>query len=627
MRFRRRKTENPKLFNLGDMQRRTERLGPLAAAARKTRDAATVTQFCMELREEIAELMPHAGSRAVTNTLVDFMRWYILLLADLPTPPWSEIGRFGLVQSGFYSQAVSVDPPNRDNMTIDEVEEYTQLIYALMQAQRSVQDIAAFAAHKRGFPTHAGLILEYSTGATFHATQIATSVHALGPHGPEGHDQNIAEQVATEQFEIVGSTAVEDFPLDIGPLDQSRQLFQDFLASRINSTFDLPKHHQLFAAHAWHCTSCAAAVASGRDLLYIVSTHRGSAAIRYPSQLASSSKPESVDLPELSIQQVLRWAEGLTEIYARYRRLEVRKRDLQRVIDDVLDGVGSQIIAPVLEAWPQMDRACFVPVGAVAALPFTAASVKGKLACALLDFTIAPSAMSLHAADGYPIQQIASATVAVDPSEGKDHLKYTLIEADRIAEIHQVTVRNVRSAASAPVDETYPVDFPRARLLENDDAVQESLPPASAKELVTTLSRCSIAHLACHGLVTDFPTPNAHLVLGQGLSLNDYLTGCEPIAPGGTVVLSACSVGGVVQGAPSEIFGFPTVLLSSGSRNVIAPICPVLDSTETVELMCAIHRGLAQGESPTYALKSAIELSRDAGVSSAIWGIFNCNGQ
>ncbi|MFB7873716.1 CHAT domain-containing protein [Nocardia sp. NPDC056064] len=624
MRFLRRKADGPEPFSLADMKQRTDTFAPRAAAAYESSDRETILEFCTELRQQIAEMIPQGEKRPVACTLVDFMRWYILLLARLPTPPWIEIARFGLVQSGFYSQVATSDPPNREAMDTEQLAGYTQAIYAMMQAQRSIQDIAAYAAHRRGLPAHAGMILESSTGSSFHATQFATSLHVLGPDGHSAHHVALEEQVA-----LISDSAGPDLPADSGSVAEARQRFDDYLGVQLRRALELPAQHRLFGAHLWNCSSSAAAVTSGRDIVYLVATHHGSAAIRYPSHEADCTRPDSIELPGLTVRQPLSWAAEIRDVYARYRRFEVRKKELNEVLDNVLTGVGSLILAPVLRAWPEMRRACFIPVGCLSALPLFAAEVEGTPAYSLLDCTVAPSVMALHAADGYPRREPDSAVVAIDPAENKDYLRYTLIEADRIAAIHNTVVENLRdpgASADAPEEPTVEDDAPKARELRDATMIQDKLPETRVRQLISTLSQCSVAHLACHGLVTDFPEPNSYLLLGRGLSLNDYLTGCDPIAPGGTVVLSACSVGGVVDGAPAEQFGFPTVLLSSGSRAVIAPICPVLDSTETVELMAALHRGLAAGANPSQALASAIDQARSTGMSTAIWGVFNIYG-
>ncbi|MEV0712741.1 CHAT domain-containing protein [Nocardia aurea] len=608
---------------LEGMLRRAEDVRHRAASAEKDLDLADVAGVCGELRQHILRLLPHAAEWAATCTLVELFRWYIVLLARLPDPSWSEISQSGLVQANFYSQVVTADPPDREAMDADQLDRHRRWVYDLMLAQRNMQEIAAYAAHKRGVPGHAGMILEASTGATFHATQFATSVHALGPHDHSNHDD-----ATKERLDLVYSSAGEDLPTGTGSPAEAREQFEDYLATQLYRVLELPRHLQLFGAYVWHCSSSATAVTSGRDIVYLVASSHGSTAIRYRATNGGSIRPVSIELPGLSASRASDWATDIKDVYSQYRRLEVRKKDLDQVVGMVLSGVGSSVLEPILAEWPDLRRVCFIPVGVLAALPLFAAEVGGRPAYSLLDLTIAPNVMSLHAADGYPVRPTGPAVVAIDPAEGEDHLKYTLIEADHVKAIHGVTVHNFRElgTSSIPGGNDSDVDeMPRARQLD-DDVVPDEMSDVAARRLISLLTDCAVAHLACHGLVADFPEPNAYLLLGRGLSLNDYLTGCEPIAPGGTVVLSACSVGGVAEGAPAELFGFPTVLLSSGSRTVIAPVCPVLDNPETVMLMAELHRALRAGNSAGPALAMAIDRVRAVGASTAVWGIFNAYG-
>jgi CHAT domain-containing protein len=68
------------------------------------------------------------------------------------------------------------------------------------------------------------------------------------------------------------------------------------------------------------------------------------------------------------------------------------------------------------------------------------------------------------------------------------------------------------------------------------------------------------------------------------------------------VVLSSCNsaVGHVEAGL--ELIGFSSLLLQRGAATVIAPVAPLPDGQDTVELMVKLHQKIAGGAAPRRAL-------------------------
>jgi CHAT domain-containing protein len=122
---------------------------------------------------------------------------------------------------------------------------------------------------------------------------------------------------------------------------------------------------------------------------------------------------------------------------------------------------------------------------------------------------------------------------------------------------------------------------------------------ATAGAVLTAVPHTGILHLACHARVrTDNP-------LWSSLELSDgplwaYDLERLPRTPP-TVVLSGCHTGVGVR-AGDDILGLASALLRHDTRQVVAGVCRVPDTTSTVDTMTALHGRLAAGASPATAL-------------------------
>jgi hypothetical protein len=117
------------------------------------------------------------------------------------------------------------------------------------------------------------------------------------------------------------------------------------------------------------------------------------------------------------------------------------------------------------------------------------------------------------------------------------------------------------------------------------------------------LSGARLAHFAAHGTFRADDPLLSSLALADGpLTAYDLEALC---AVPQTVVLSACDAG---QG--DGPLGLASVLLSLGTRTVIAPVTPILDA-DSPAFMQALHRLLAAGTGPAQALAA---LDRPPGV-------------
>jgi CHAT domain-containing protein len=114
--------------------------------------------------------------------------------------------------------------------------------------------------------------------------------------------------------------------------------------------------------------------------------------------------------------------------------------------------------------------------------------------------------------------------------------------------------------------------------------------------------RADLVHLACHGhLRSDNPMFSSLELVDGPLTAYD-LEAVDPFAR--RVVLAACSSGAAAVHAGDELIGVLSTLLANGAASVVASSALVPDLS-TKELMVALHRRIAAGDSMATALSEA----------------------
>ena len=128
-------------------------------------------------------------------------------------------------------------------------------------------------------------------------------------------------------------------------------------------------------------------------------------------------------------------------------------------------------------------------------------------------------------------------------------------------------------------------------------------PPASTADTVAgALAGADLAHLACHGtLRADNPMFSSLLLSDGPLTVQEaYARGLAPHR----LVLASCESGSQVSYAGDEVLGFVSALLARGTAGILASTAVVPD-VKAVDLMTAVHRGLARGATLARALHEA----------------------
>jgi CHAT domain-containing protein len=231
------------------------------------------------------------------------------------------------------------------------------------------------------------------------------------------------------------------------------------------------------------------------------------------------------------------------------------------VVHEMISELALTIIAPGVGAGADL---VVVPPPELLGLPWTA---MGRSVDPGLSVTVAPSAGMWARADGLARRQ-ASLGVVAGP-----RLEFAASEAGRVAGLF------------------------------DDEAEQLAGTAATVEAMLQTMGRCDRLHAVAHTLLRDDNPMFSSLELADGF-LNLYdLEGLESVPD--TVVLSACDSAhdNVVGGY--EMYGLTSVLLSRGTRSVIATVAPIPDSAESVEAVVRIHTALKEGATAAAAVRDA----------------------
>ncbi len=267
---------------------------------------------------------------------------------------------------------------------------------------------------------------------------------------------------------------------------------------------------------------------------------------------------------------------------------------------EVCDWAWEAAIGPVLhDLGPaEGDRVILVPVGALAAVPWHAArwsanDGRPRYACDSVVISYAASARQLtDAAARIPLPRHDGIVLATDRDGG---LPGALDEVEALKR------------------EIYP------------DAL--TLYTGTPKEVLGHLpSRtghgAALLHLACHayaGLTPDGsfltlastarPATPSRLTVAQIL---DHARGREPGAPGGLVVLAACS-SDLATESHDEVLTLATAFLAAGAAGAVGARWPVDDAATTYFMYMFHHYLTIEGRSPSRALCAAQRWMRDPG--------------
>jgi tetratricopeptide (TPR) repeat protein len=148
---------------------------------------------------------------------------------------------------------------------------------------------------------------------------------------------------------------------------------------------------------------------------------------------------------------------------------------------------------------------------------------------------------------------------------------------------------------------------------------------ATADAVMSAMNGAGLAHIAAHGVFRGDNPLLSTIELADG-PLTAYEL--ERLSrPPDCVVLSACESGLSAIRPGDELMGFATVLLSVGTRSLIASLLPV-PADQTTGLMLQVHERLRAGRGPAQALADAqhsLAVSGD-GIARATAAAFMCFG-
>jgi len=145
-----------------------------------------------------------------------------------------------------------------------------------------------------------------------------------------------------------------------------------------------------------------------------------------------------------------------------------------------------------------------------------------------------------------------------------------------------------------------------------------------AVDVVSAVASADLAHLACHGSLRSDNPMFSSVVLADGpVTVQElHRAGVAPRR----LVLASCHSGADVAYEGDEVLGLVSAMLSRGTAGVVASIAAVPD-VEVVDLMLALHRRLAAGQTMARALHGARgEIDRDTPAGFVNWCTFSAHG-
>lgn len=306
---------------------------------------------------------------------------------------------------------------------------------------------------------------------------------------------------------------------------------------------------------------------------------------------------------------VFRWT--VTRGGVALERHVMSSSDLRRLVDahaaavaaGRLDGGAAlaEVLLPETLDPTQTRRLVFLPDGPLYRVPFAVLPQRSTNRLVLDDFVpqVAPSLTMLRAAgkgaSGHRTLLVASGEA--QPGEGLAALPGVTKEIDAVRPL-----------------------YPQSRVLVGRQATRDAF--------LSSIRESDLVHFAGH-VVADEHTPSrSRLLMSPGhdpsaVTFTDLRSLSLPA--GATVVLSAC------EGATGRVFvgegavGLPFVFLANGASSVVAALWQI-DDASPPSLWVEVHKRLADGHSPAYALAEGQRMARQAGMSPSIWAAFTVIG-
>ncbi|MFI9503370.1 CHAT domain-containing protein [Nocardia sp. NPDC052566] len=598
------------------LTQRVSELGARAQVAEESLSVTKVREACAELNQFILEFVPTMGGdlrKSIVAT--DVLRWAILLESKLPDCNWFRVAMVSALHSGAYANSTA------------QLWKKNEIVTHLRAANQGVFEIGAYANHRAKMPALAIMLLENVSGGLYSATQAMTAMRVGGTNAWQILGRAFKYQRRVSKFR--GEEWWNHQDRDTALINQR---IEEFRARQVSKVLNGPVEYLPTEADLHNCVTEAAAVRSGCDVVHLAATPMGGVAFRTYCDAERIGRTTGIDLPNLATAAVCDWRTRIESLYERHDRGEIRSAAMHTELHQVLAEIGAAVLEPIRGTWPELTRLALAPVGVVATLPLGAMTLGREPAQLTFDLTVVPNAPTLLSATLHPRNESGPALVATDPGAGETHLPQVVREGRAIAAIHAVEVLNLQATPRRP-----PADRRsawRVRLEERWFGVNPVRPaetgiypaaPHPDGSVLDALQNAAIAHLACHGSLIEDPVQNSLLMLGDPpISLSEFLI-C-PVAPGGTIVLSGCSVGGVVASLPNELLGFPAAFLSAGARTVIASTTPVLDTRATRVLLQDVHHALHAGQNGRSALRSAITAACTRGDHCYNWAGFAAYG-
>jgi CHAT domain-containing protein len=326
-------------------------------------------------------------------------------------------------------------------------------------------------------------------------------------------------------------------------------------------------------------------LSSGAPVVYLCASTFGGAAI-----IVRDGAVQTIDIPTLTVDELpgnikARLDEYLDAYDAAREGADVAR--WARVLDDMTNWAGEEVMTTVLEAVEASERLYLVPAGPLTYVPWHAAWVSDQSTPTGRRYAIDEAALSWH-------PTAASIVGAPPPAPGGAPLV--------VSEPAPVTGLAALPSAAAEA-EGIRASLPNARHLTGPQCTREAV--------LSAVREATMAHFACHAVAPPWEPLEAHLVMAhdQQISVGDLVNEQVNLD---LAVLSACETGVGGRLMADEALTVTNALIIAGAKAAIGSLWVALDAPTTALMARFYELWVDRGLSACEALRAAQRWLRDS---------------
>lgn len=384
----------------------------------------------------------------------------------------------------------------------------------------------------------------------------------------------------------------------IDHLDQLWDLFRELMVARASSPLRALEVAERFRARA---------------LLDALSADRQLAPLSGDALFAWLPQDVTAVAYAVLPDQLFRWT--ITRDGVTLDREQVTARALATMVDGFRQSVGAgrlasaeasalaRVLLPASLSTASGRRLVVLPDGALFGVPFAALplGVADALVVDRLTVSVAPSLSVLRASRANVLSLRRALLVSAGAANPAEHLAALPGARAEIAELTRL--------------------YAGATVLDGTGASRDAV--------LRSLSMADVVHFAGHAVADSTMPSQSRLFVSPGASQSASISFDDlrrtRLRQGAVVVLSACDAARGKVFRSEGAVGLTYPFLANGAAAVVAALWQIDDATPPA-IWREFHEGIRAGVSPDAALAASQRVSRQAGVSPAIWAAFESVG-